>query len=122
LAGSKSAISGRSSFLALKSGIEADLVAGAYAKTVHAKYQSRLGISYRQFLRYLKEYESRELPAKSSQPPAPGGPHTVSPKSRKPPPAPSRPSAAKREPIVTRPGGPRRFVFNPADINPDKLI
>jgi hypothetical protein len=48
---------GRRAFLALRAEIKRELDAGAFAKTVHARFEERLGIGYRQFAKYVKRYE-----------------------------------------------------------------
>jgi hypothetical protein len=50
-------VNGRVAFLALKDTIEAELLAGAFAKRIHSKYKDQLGFSYTQFLRYMQQYE-----------------------------------------------------------------
>ena len=108
----ESRVNGRMAFLALKEAIAADLSAGLFANAVHAKYQDRLGVGYRQFLKYLKRYRLRDAADFSSAP------------ARAPLLAADRlsPMPASREPVNARRAPGRKFVFNPADIDPKKLV
>ena len=114
-------INGRHLFVALKDEIKVELDAGAYAIDVHARYESRLGIRYRQFLKYIKRYELRETDPK---PQSMAAPALLARQAAQPNPAPPASSNRKRqgEPINARREPPKRFIFDPTDIDPDKLI
>jgi Family of unknown function (DUF5338) len=106
-------INGRVSFLALMDEIRRELNAGHFARTVHARYEQRLAMSYRQFLRYVREYGLL----------AEARPHLASPVTR--PLAPlTQPAVvpAEQQPISTQPPQPKRFIFEPAKIDEKKLI
>ena len=117
MAEGKRKINGRAAFLALKDEIKAELEAGAFANSVHARYKQRLGIGYRQFLKYLRRYQLRD--ATPSEPIQPV--HAARSANRRSPVA-LADEAPPREPVNARPEQPRQFVFNPADIDPKKLI
>jgi hypothetical protein len=114
-------INGRHLFVALKDEIKAELDAGVYAIDVHARYQSRLGIRYRQFLKYIKRYELRDSDPKPHSMAAPAllARHAAPPNS-------ALPASSNRkrqgEPINAGREPPKRFIFDPTDIDPDKLI
>ena len=99
-------------FLALKSPILDELATGEYVKTVYLRYADRLGVSYRQFCRYVSESKlsdataSRQSSAELLSLAAPS--HIPSP-------------PASRTPILTR-SPSRGFVFDPTDIDEKKLI
>jgi uncharacterized protein DUF5338 len=111
-------VNGRMAFLALKEAIAADLSAGLFANAVHAKHQGRLGVGYRQFLKYLKRYRLRDAANFSSAPArAP-----LSAADRLPPVPVPRVPGPGCEPVNARRAPGRKFVFNPADIDPKKLV
>jgi hypothetical protein len=116
-------MNGRHLFVALKDEIKAELDAGAYAIDVHARYEYRLGIRYRQFLKYINRYDLRETDPKPQSMAAPAllARHATPPNS-----APAPPSSSNRkrqgEPINAGREPPKRFIFDPTDIDPDKLI
>jgi hypothetical protein len=114
-------INGRHLFVALKDEIKAELDAGVYAIDVHARYESRLGIRYRQFLKYIKRYDLRETDPKPQSMAAPG---LLARQTAPPNAAPPASNNRKRqgEPINARREPPKRFIFDPTDIDPDKLI
>jgi hypothetical protein len=101
--GERRKVNGRTAFLALKEEIATELATGLYANAVHAKFEARLGFGYRQFLKYLKRYRFADA---ATSPPLPSVLATPS----------------GRKPINAKPDAPRRFVFNPADIDAKKLI
>jgi hypothetical protein len=105
-------------FLALKEEIAADLSAGLFANAVHAKYEGRLGVGYRQFLKYLKRYRLRDAANFS---PAPDRTSLLATDRFPSAPAPRMPGPGC-EPVNARPAPTRKFVFNPADIDPKKLV
>jgi hypothetical protein len=105
-------------FLALKEEIAADLSAGFFANAVHAKYEGRLGVGYRQFLKYLKRYRLRDAADFS---PAPARAPLLAADRLPPEPVPRR-SGPGCEPVNARRAPARKFVFNPADIDPKKLV
>jgi hypothetical protein len=112
---------GRRAFLALRAEIKRELDAGAFAKTVHARFEERLGIGYRQFAKYVKRYELLASDQALAQPAA------ILPRAAR---APNQPlplsSAAEptapREPLNARRPPPKRFIFDPTDIDLKKLI
>ena len=106
-------LNGRTTFLALMEKIRADLKAGHFIKTVHARYERQLGMSYRQFLRYVREYGLL----------AEARPHLASYASRSST-ALSQEGQAHQagEPIMSEPPHPKRFIFEPAKIDEKKLI
>jgi hypothetical protein len=114
---------GRMRFTALAGPIQAELASRAFKKAIYTKYRDRLGIGYRQFLYYVKEIERG---AASSPPPSPrsvSAPDPHQPAHS----APSHrtlddPSAPIREPLNARRPEPKRFVFDPTDIDLKKLI
>jgi len=107
-------VNGRTAFLPLKDRIEADLAAGHFVKNVHAKYETQLGFSYRQFLYYVREYrlgssKARPADARLAVPALPENPGVQ---------GPSRSGC----PVIPHTPGPRKFIFRPADIDAKKLI
>jgi hypothetical protein len=117
-------INGRHLFVALKDEIKAELDAGAYAIDVHVRYESRLDIRYRQFLKYIKRYELRDSDPKPQSMAAPALPALPARQAAPPNSAPPASNYRKRqgEPINARREPPKRFIFDPTDIDPDKLI
>jgi hypothetical protein len=115
---------GRTRFVALEGKIKADLAMRPFKKAVYVKYQAALGISYRQFLYYVKELERGVssskppllLPAMASEATPPAGEWPGRSQSSE-----SKPSSV-REPINARAPKPKTFVFNPANIDLKKLI
>jgi hypothetical protein len=107
-------VNGRTAFLPLKDRIEADLAAGHFAKNVHAKYETQLGFSYRQFLYYVREYRLSSGAAR----PADTGLAVPAPPENPGARGPSRSGG----PVVPDVPAPRKFVFRPADIDAKKLI
>ena len=114
-------INGRHLFVALKDEIKAELDAGVYAIDVHARYESRLGIRCRQFLKYIKRYDLRDSDPK---PQSMAAPALLARQATPPNAAPPASNSRKRqgEPINARREPPKRFIFDPTDIDPDKLI
>jgi hypothetical protein len=108
-------------FVALKDEIRAELDAGAYAVDIHARYEARLGIRYRQFLKYIKRYELRDSDPKPQSLAAPALPARPATPPNCAPPAPNN-RKRQGEPINARWAPPKRFIFDPTDIDPDKLI
>jgi hypothetical protein len=109
---------GRLLFRALQQEIRAELEAGVFAVDVHGKYGQRLGIGYSQFMKYVKLYHLR------SEAPALPQPAPVVESTSAPPPAPQAEAVPRtaREPINARRPGPKRFIFDPTDIDIKKLI
>jgi hypothetical protein len=109
---------GRLLFRALQQEIKAELDAGVFAVDVHDKYGQRLGIGYSQFMKYVKLYQLRlEAPV----PPQPAPAVQSNPTS----PSPTHSEAAPRpvrEPLNARRPEPKRFIFDPTDIDLKKLI
>ncbi len=109
-------VNGRIAFLPLRDRIEADLAAGYFAKSVHAKYETQLGFSYRQFLYYVREYG---LGGGTAPPPETGlaahAPALAESSGMR---GPSRSGG----PVVPDVPAPRKFIFRPADIDAKKLI
>jgi hypothetical protein len=115
---------GRMRFTALAGAIQAELASRAFKKAIYTKYRDRLGIGYRQFLYYVKEIERG---AASSPPPSSRSVSAPEPHYPAAHPAPSHrapddPSALIREPLNARRPEPKRFVFDPTDIDLKKLI
>ena len=111
---SKAKLNGRPSFLVLKDQIKEELEAGVFATRIYAKHKDRLPFSYRQFLYYIDQYGLQ---------PAPGG-ASVTAGAQPGPTAGEKRSGldATRMPIVTEPEQPRKFVFDPANIDKKNLI
>ena len=112
---------GRRAFLALRAEIKRELDAGAFAKTVHASFEERLGIGYRQFAKYVKRYELLASDPALAQPAAarPGAARV----SNQPlPPSSTAEPQSPREPLNARRPPPKRFIFDPTDIDLKKLI
>ena len=110
---SKVKVNGRPAFLVLKDEIQAELDAGVFATRIYAKFKGKLPFSYRQFLYYVDQYDLRG--------PALSAPDAAA----KPQPAIDVPRSvpqAGSAPIRMRPDQPRKFIFNPADIDKKKLI
>ncbi len=110
---SKAKVNGRPAFLVLKTEIQAELDAGVFATRIYAKFKDKLPFSYRQFLYYVDQYGLRG--SALSAPDAAAKPRlTID--------APRSVPQAGNAPIGTRPDQPRKFIFNPADIDKKKLI
>jgi hypothetical protein len=115
---------GRTRFVALAKVIADELAARPFKKAIYAKYQDQLGVGYRQFLYYVRELESGIGSFPSSSPVALAG------RAARHPPAdlqastpPAEPSPrADREPLNARRPPPKRFIFDPTDIDLTKLI
>jgi hypothetical protein len=109
---------GRLLFRALQQEIRAELEAGVFAVDVHGKYGPRLGIGYSQFMKYVKLYQLR------SEAPVLPQPAPVVQSISAPPPAPQAEAAPRpaREPLNARRPEPKRFIFDPTDIDIKKLI
>lgn len=95
---------GRIAFFALRVSIAADLASKVPMSRIHAKHKARLGISYRQFLRLVREFrdEAKEEKATLDLSPAP---RTPSP--------PAAPQSEVRKPLYTGPPAQRTFHFDP---------
>jgi hypothetical protein len=109
---------GRVLFRALQQEIKAALDGGVFAVGVHAKYGQRLGIGYSQFMKYVKLYQLR---SEAPVPPQPAPAVHSNPTS----PSPTHGEAAPRparEPLNARRPEPKRFIFDPTDIDIKKLI
>lgn len=104
---------GRTTFLALIGKIRTELKAGHFMKTVYARYEQQLAMSYRQFLRYVREYG---LLAEARPRLAPAAPHRSLPHGQE------RAADPAREPITSEPLRPKQFIFEPAKIDEKKLI
>jgi hypothetical protein len=109
---------GRLLFRALQQEIKAELEAGVFAVDVHGKYGQRLGIGYSQFMKYVKLYQLRSDAPVLPQP----APVTQSTSASPPAPRAEAASGPVREPINARRPGPKRFIFDPTDIDIKKLI
>jgi hypothetical protein len=110
---------GRLLFRALQQEIKAELEAGVFAVDVHGKYGQRLGIGYSQFMKYVKLYRLR------SEAPALPQPAPVTQSTSASPPAPQAEAPTPRparEPLNARRPEPKRFIFDPTDIDIKKLI
>jgi hypothetical protein len=112
---------GRRAFLALRAEIKLELDAGAFAKTVHARFEERLGIGYRQFAKYVKRYELLASDPALAQPAA-AFPNAARAPNQPLSPASTAGPKAPREPLNARRPPPKRFIFDPTDIDLKKLI
>jgi hypothetical protein len=115
---------GRTRFVALARVIADELAARPFKKAVYAKYQAELGVGYRQFLYYVRELERDSSLSSSSSPVALAGRSAQHPPADlQAPPPPAEPSLrALREPLNARRPPPKRFIFDPTDIDLKKLI
>ena len=113
---------GRAKFIALQDQIAAELARGLFKKAVYSQFEARLGISYRQFLYYVQEFDigfkrqdkKRAVTAFAGR---------AQPLEK----APSRDDQERvltrpaRAPIYKKPERPQHFVRNPEGIDPKKL-
>ena len=96
---------GRIAFYALLPEIVSELRLKAPMSRIYAKYKGRLGISYRQFIRLVREYRDQ-----ASDKVAPVAPPRLEAASPSPP-----PEAGARKPLYVGPPEERTFHFDPMD-------
>ena len=96
---------GASPFTRLLPEIVSELRLKAPMSRIYAKHKGRLGISYRQFIRLVREYRDE-----ASDEAGPGSPPRLEAASPSPP-----PEAGARKPLYIGPPEERTFHFDPMD-------
>ena len=116
---------GRIAFLALRAEIAGELDRKVPMSRIYAKHRLRLGISYRQFIRLVREFREQAGRAPAA---APGPLQEIPPRheraspdpqNRRAMPAPSNPAASEsqraRAPVLPKTESPSDFHFDPMD-------
>ena len=116
---------GRIAFLALRAEIAGELDRKVPMSRIYAKHRLRLGISYRQFIRLVREFreQPRRAPAAAPVPLQEILPRheraSPDPENRRAAPAPAQPAASElqraRAPAVPETESTRDFHFDPTD-------
>ncbi len=112
-------------FFALRAEIAGELDRKVPMSRIYAKHRLRLGISYRQFIRLVREFREQagRAPAAAPVPLQEIPPHheraSPDPENRRAPPAPANPAASEsqraRAPVLPKTEPPRDFHYDPMD-------
>ena len=116
---------GRIVFFALRAEIVGELDRKVPMSRIYAKHRLRLGISYRQFIRLVREFREQAGRAPAAAPvplqeiPPQYGRASPDPENRRAPPAPANPAASElqraRAPVLPKTEPPRDFHYDPMD-------